>query len=324
MSELTKRLKSFSFASPSDWIFQFNKIYIFPTKYGLLYLLVIFIMILTGATYANNLIYLLGFFLFSVFASGMVQTHSNLNGTDVEVVQVEDTFAGEPARIHLKVKNQTKKLKQTLRVQVADKKIRDEIPAKAEIVEAHKSVACSFYVQAKTRGCFDLPRLKVYTNFPVGLFESWMFQAAERHYFVYPSPENYSGSLYRLWGEADKVISGKNLSHQTDSDFKEHRPYRAGESYRHIDWKAFARKRPLLVKTFDGDTGVKKIYCYADLGHLNPEQRLRQLSFWITESLRAHEPFQLVLPNFKSALGEGSAHARTCLRELASFPGAMT
>lgn len=297
-----------------------NKIYIIPNRFGALYMLVIFIMILTGATYSNNLIYLLGFFLFSVFVSGMVQTHSNINGVEVQVTSIDDSYEREVVRIHMIFKNRTKKIKQTLRAQLPkDSMYRLEIPAKADIVEAHKMVYASFEMNHHTRGVYSSPRLKVYTNFPMGLFVSWMYQISDKKYYIYPRPENFAGSKYQLIGESQELREGKTIDKQTDSDFREHREYRQGESYRHIDWKAYARKRPLLVKTFEGDSGVQKVFDYSKLVKLTPEKRLRQLSFWITESLRAHESFQLILPTERTGMGDGLSHARRCLRALAVF-----
>ena len=297
-----------------------NKIYILPNRFGLLYLLVILIMVLTGATYSNNLIYLLGFFLFSVFVSGMVQTHSNVNGTEVQVSSIDDAYEDQNVRIHLIFKNRTKKLKQTLRVQLPKgNEYILEVPAKAEIVEAHKMVSASFEINHHKRGVYRCPRLKVYTNFPMGLFVSWMYQNSEKDYYIYPRPENFPGSQYQLMGESQELRKGKAIDKQTDSDFREHREYRQGESYRHIDWKAYARKRPLLVKTFEGDSGVQKVFNYSQLYHLSPEERLRQLSYWITESLRANESFQLILPDERTGMSDGLAHARNCLRALAVF-----
>lgn len=311
----------FALTKTQEFFFKNKKIYIIPNRFGHLYLLVIIIMVLTGATYSNNLIYLLGFFLFSVFASGMVQTHSNLNGTDADVLSIEDAFADQPVTIHLKVINETKKTKQTLRLQMADKKYRDEVPAKADIVESHKSVSCRLTMRPHTRGCYQLGKLKLYTNYPVGLFESWMYLKFDKKYYIYPRPIDHVGDQYRLFGDEKDKIKGANLARQTDTDFREHRVYRPGEPYRHVDWKAFARSRDLLVKTFEGDSGVQKIFVYDDLKSLDPEKRLEQLSFWISESMKNEEGFQLVLPHFRSSMGDGVQHAKFCLRALAEFQG---
>ncbi len=319
MSESTEAALSKPLLSVQNFL-KPNKIYIIPNRFGLLYMVVIIIMVLTGATYSNNLIYLLGFFLFSVFVSGMVQTHINLNGVSVQVSSIDDAYEGEVVRVHLAFKNQTKKTKQTLRAQLPrDNEYRMEIPAKVDIVEAHKTVYSSLEVNHHKRGVYNALRLKVYTNFPMGLFVSWMYQGSEKEYFIYPRPENFSGSEYQRMGESQELRVGKTADKKADSDFREHKEYRQGESYRHIDWKAYARKRPLLVKTFEGETGIQKVFDYSKLTHLNPEERLRQLSFWITESLRANENFQLILPYERTGMSDGLTHAKKCLRSLATF-----
>ena len=301
------------------WILKNNKIYIIPTRFGILYFIVIIVMILTGATYSNNLIYLLGFFLFSVFVSGMVQTHNNIKGLQIKILNVEDCFEGEDTQVMVQILNPTKKTKQTIRIIASDKSIRHEIPGKAEVIEPHKSVTLQFPIQTQERGDFQLKKVNIYTNYPVGLFRSWMYQKVSFTYFVYPRPLNFSQSRFQLKGEKENLRAGSESYHSLESDFKEHRNYQYGESYRRIDWKAYARKRLLLVKNFDGSSGNLKSFDYNELSHLNTEQKLQQLSFWIFESKREKESFQLILPQFKLSSGNTESHAKSGLRALAIF-----
>lgn len=319
MSGLTDRpIPKKAFFS-ADNLLSNDKIYILPNRFGMLYMLVILIMILTGATYANNLIYLLGFFLFSVFVSGMVQTHSNINGVELQVTLIEDTYEDDPVKIYLVFKNRTKKTKQTLRAQLSNSDYQLEIPAKADIVESHKSASAVLEISGHKRGYYKCPKLKVYTNFPMGLFISWMYKYSEKSFYIYPKPQNYFGSKFRLIGDSEEQKEGKALDKKTDTDFREHREYRQGESYRHIDWKAYARKRPLMVKTFEGESGRQKVFDYSSLVHLNSEERLRQLSYWITESLRSQDSFQIIMPGEKSGMSHGITHAKACLQLLAVY-----
>ncbi|MES2965054.1 MAG: hypothetical protein V4760_14305, partial [Bdellovibrionota bacterium] len=55
-----------------------NRVYILPTGFGLVFIAGALVMILVGATYQNNLVNLLAFFMLSLVFIGMIQTHNNL------------------------------------------------------------------------------------------------------------------------------------------------------------------------------------------------------------------------------------------------------
>lgn len=307
-----------------DKVAKSNKIYILPNRFGSLYFFVIFIMILTGATYSNNLIYLLGFFLFSVFSAGMVQTHNNLKGLLLKVIRVEDSHEGDMVRVIVELTNSTKNIKQTIRVQLYDKDLRQEIPAKFDILHPHKSMTAELLVKAPKRGEYKLGRLKLYTNFPLGLFVAWLYEVPDNvSYFVYPKNKDFN-SKFQLYGEEKKKKKRRLLSVQSDNDFKEHKRYQVGESHRHIDWKVYARKRLLLVKAFDGESGEHRVFRYHELKHLNFEQRLQQLTYWISFAKKGNHNFRLDLPNRKVSFGSGTTHVQRCLRELAIFEEGST
>jgi len=65
-----------------------ERIYIVPTRFGFLYGFGIFVTISAGVIYSNNLVYLLSFFLVSLIVIGMIQTHNNIKGLQIEKVSV--------------------------------------------------------------------------------------------------------------------------------------------------------------------------------------------------------------------------------------------
>ena len=55
------------------------------------------------------------------------------------------------------------------------------------------------------------------------------------------------------------------------------RPFRDGDSPRQVDWKAYAREAPLLVKEYSAMGSELRMFDFSQLGNLGTEARLEQL-----------------------------------------------
>ena len=97
------------------------------------------------------------------------------------------------------------------------------------------------------------------------------------------------------------------------------RPFRAGDSPRQVDWKAYARGAPLLSKEYGSVTGRPQVFDYDALHGLEPEARLAQLCRWILESDARGQVYGLRLPRLEIAGGRGVQHRERCLSALARF-----
>jgi uncharacterized protein (DUF58 family) len=90
-----------------------------------------------------------------------------------------------------------------------------------------------------------------------------------------------------------------------------------GESVRHIDWKAFARGRPLSVKQFTGGDGHELWLDAAALEHVPLEKRLSQLALWVVNAEKEEIPYALKLGRTLLPTGLGSQQSRRALEALA-------
>lgn len=296
-----------------------EKIYIFPNGFGFLYLLVIVVMILVGATYNNNLIYLLGFFLFSVFVSSMVQTHNNIKDVRVEVTEIEDTFEGEAAKVSLLFRNESGRLKQTLRIIPRKKAMRAEIPGKLDVLSKRDSARSYFFLPVQKRGKYQLKDLTLYTVYPMGLFYSWKFVKADAEYYVYPKAVDARiRPAVKPIEELQQFTKSKG-SLDFQEDFRDHRALFPGESEHHVDWKVFAKTKEKMVKTFESPAGAIQSFSLGKVRSLPLEAALSQLSYWIQNANRKNQVFELELSEETTAADQGVGHARHCLRKLASY-----
>ena len=78
-----------------------RRIFIFPSRIGLFFLVVLAVMLIAAINYQNNMAFALVFFLFSLFIIAILHTFSNLSGLCIEAMHGYPTFAGEVAEFEL-------------------------------------------------------------------------------------------------------------------------------------------------------------------------------------------------------------------------------
>jgi len=169
-----------------------------------------------------------------------------------------------------------------------------------------------FSLPAKVRGRHKNPDIWVSGTFPLGLCFAWKSFSASGEHFVYPRPvgRSFEEGIFRGGGKGTPVWKGSD-------DVGGHRPYVAGDLLARMDWKVFARSEKLVVKTFEGSGGDRIVLRWEDTAFLDdPEARLRQLSFWISECLGRRKAFELQLPNG----GLSGENLSACRMALAVFP----
>lgn len=299
-----------------------GKVYIFPTKSGFLFLVGTAVVILTGATYNNNLVFLLGFFLFAIFIISMVETHNNLRGLCLEESPIPDQMAGSPISVPIRLMNQSNASRQMVEFYPADHRLQYGERRVIEEVKSQSSQVYSFVCAPFSRGVHAVPKVVVSTIFPLGLFRSWMVLRASGRIIVYPHP---SGQIplrpIASDHEAKEELSA--IGAQRGNDFREHRRYVSGESFHRLDWKVFARRRRLMIKEFEGTSDQRFSLRYNDVPQKDVELILSQLSKWLDLAKEKKAPFELILPTETIPFGVGQHHYQRCQRELARFEVAI-
>lgn len=289
-----------------------EKIYIIPTAYGFMYGGGIFVSLIGGAIYNNNLAFVLCFFLVALFLIGMVQTHNNLKSLDIEkvdiflspsqgigngVVWIKSRHSEGHAQLNMKFKSQ-----------------QDEMNTMIEVIHKNSLHPQSFEFSTGEWGKKKLKRITLSTKYPFGFFYVWRYFQCSVDYYVYPSPVGQA-NLEML--DREGINDGEHRQKRGD-DFSEHKKYEKGLSQKHIDWKAYARGRPLLVKKFD--EGVKQTY-WLDYDRTpgDEETKVRQLSQWIHTCEKSRQVYALKIKNREVLAGGGRRHKAQCLTLLASL-----
>ena len=294
-------------------LFRSDKVYILPTRAVITLVLILIAMWYAAVSQNNAMAYLLLFFLSSLAVLSMNYTHFNLVGLRLNVLHVAPVFAGSAAEIPIQIINASRRERRSIEVAID--------PATpyfiASIPSRDGTAVARVMFSSSVRGEHLLPRLILRSIYPLGLFEGRQYRApAGASVLFYPAPR---GHLPLPRGE---TLSRVELAAAGPGgeDYAGSRPYRAGESQRHVDWRAVARGQPLLLKQFVGTGGTRVWLNWPDVAALpDLETRLSQLCRWIVEAEREGFQYGLRLPGFEVSPSRGDSHRHHLLRALALF-----
>lgn len=280
---------------------KYNKTYCFPNKFGLLGFALFVVILAAGATYQNNLIFMMGFICLSFGMVAILQTARNLQNISVIALHVHGDYVGERSEAELTVKNNTDqtKLGLDLRLDWSGSPLHFTIPELSPYSAVTVRGSCML---DQSRGVHKVTRARLVTDFPYGLFRAWFYADCNDEIFIYPKAH------------------GQELFHkaysQAGEDFSGLKSYETGDNPRRIDWKVFSKTRDLYVKEFKEADGTEYVLSWDDLASEDFESRLSQMSAWILQAKNASARYNVILPKFQSGVGEGPYHFHKCMKAL--------
>jgi uncharacterized protein (DUF58 family) len=283
--------------------------YILPTRYGVLFGCILYGMLMSSINYSNSMGFLLTFLLTGICLTGMIHTFRNLIGVRISVSRSPAVFAGDTAIFNMRLENAGNRPAYALAL---GKNRR--LGSKIDIGPEQKSLL-GLPVPAIKRGRLQLGRIRIWSEFPLGLFHVWSWLEPDASVIVYPQP---GGTRYNLasYTSGPGKLPANTTGHD---DFAGLRRYHPGDSSRHIDWKAAARGHEILTKQFMDPAGGDIWLDWDRLQDAAPEQRLSQLCQWILDLHRLNASYGLKLPGCTIEPGRGQAHKHDCLTRLALF-----
>jgi uncharacterized protein (DUF58 family) len=287
-----------------------RRIYILPSRAGLLFASTLLVMLLGCVNYNLSLGYMLTFLLAGVGMVSILHTFRNLARMQLASGRAQAVFVGQEAIFNVLLINRTRLPRWSIALRRPD--------SQTVYVDAggHSTVAAEIRTPATRRGKLAIGRLRIFTTFPLGLFHAWSYVALDADCLVYPRPEPGNVPLPApTLGAHAGVESGAG-----QDDFAGLRKYQPGDSLRHVAWKAVARGQPILTKQFSGlAEGELWLDWDALPSDLGVEARLCRLARWVVDASRAGSTFGLRLPGNRIAPGSGAAHEEQCLTALALF-----
>jgi uncharacterized protein (DUF58 family) len=290
-----------------------RQLYMLPTRHGWGYGALLLVLLLAAVNYGNGLVYGLTFLLASVGVVSMLHTHRNLSGVRVTAGPCAAVFAGEPALFSICLANDSEVSRHGVAL------LHDRREVTRVDLAARETRCVSVPVATRRRGYLALPPVVVTTNYPLGILYTWSRKLAlPARCLVYPAP---AGDGTYPEAPADGAGEGQSRPGAGD-DFIGQREYRAGDSLRHVNWKALARDQGWYTKEYGGG-GASLVWLDWDLlAPLDSESRLSILCRQVLDAERHGASYGLRLPDTILAPGNGEQHRDRCLESLALFNGA--
>jgi uncharacterized protein (DUF58 family) len=297
-----------------------RRVYIFPSRAGGMFAVVLATMLLGSINYGSSLGYLLTFLLGSLALVAMLHTWRNLIGLRCGGGKAAPVFAGHEAIFDLYLDNRGSRQRHALAISTAPgRRLWPRAPAMHPATvraDADQISVLQIRKAAERRGRLPLGRIEIATTFPVGLFRAWSYWSPPVQCLVYPRP---AGAL-PLPSLADEAAIADSGTRQGTDDFFGFRDYRPGDSPRHIAWKALAREQGLHVKRFTGGGRGELMLRLADPNLAGPlETRLSQLCKWVLTADRMGLAYGLEMPGMRLPIDTGETHRERCLATLATF-----
>lgn len=283
-----------------------RNLFILPTAAGVVFGMLLLIMLITGINYQNSLIYLVTFLLGAVSVGAMHQTHRNLAGLELTLVQAGEGFAGDEILFRLRVAaGKDDAIALTLSG--------DDVSVRVGHVPSGQSVDIVLPVPSAYRGYLRPDQIRIETRFPFGLLKAWSWMRPVSVAVVFPRPIA-APEVSSAVEDGDQTASSRSPE---GNDHAELRPWREGDMSQRVMWKRFVRSGQMVVADWEADKGSPHWLDFNAFPGTDHELRLSYLSWLVLERGKSGARFGLNLPGQVIEPDSGPAHTTRCLRALA-------
>lgn len=298
--------------------------YIVPVKFGFYYAFSVLFMVGIGFNFSNNLVYLIAFFLGSIGLVVMHLTNYNLQKLKITLSPSAQSplYAGQENLL-------------LLEAQVPEKQIIYEVAFSFHETEKKKNFSeikpeqkIDLNLFFERRGWQYIPALSFESRFPFGLLRSWKKVKFSEKVLVYPHRKGLTQIPQKYFivdsdnsekPEDESSNTQKNPHKDEDFLFAGHRNFQNSDSFKRVDWKAYARIQRLLIKEFEIENLQNEIEIHYK--KTNPaqglEDRISQMALWIDLAEKSNKKYRLVLPQKKIEFSHGPQHYHECMKSLA-------
>ncbi|HEX8844766.1 MAG TPA: DUF58 domain-containing protein [Pyrinomonadaceae bacterium] len=316
------------------------------TKGGLIFLGVLAVVAFAAWNTGNNLLFLVFSLLASALFVSWAAARASLRDLIVSARFPDHIYAGEPAPVIVTLRN-TKRFLPSFSVLVAargpgsfdgrkGKSKRRKRPPFARRTLAyfmyvpHRAAAEQRVEQLfEKRGHQLITGFELSTHFPFGFFRRRRrLRARDVDIIVYPKPEPLGDELHLLPMNAGRLVSTRRGA---GHDLFSLRDYQPQDDLRHIDWKATARVRRLIVRQFTAED-ERRVTIALDTRAHDPvdekefnerfERGVTQAASLVAHFIDERAEVRLVIGEEGGRYGVGLEQLYSCLKRLAlAVPG---
>ncbi len=294
-----------------QFIINRKQLYILPTRHAISYFFILLLILFGSINYENSLGFMLVFLLVSLGFLGMIYTHQNINQLKIKIGQAEPVFAGQSIYFPVYISQTSNSIRPNLKL----------LSETGQITSTHlinnKNTECQLQLTTTQRGYVSPGRIKLYSEYPLGLFHAWSWLKLKGQCIVYPEPDSQHHPL----NFTENDTQGTSISNkQGIDDFAGIRQYQAGDLPNHMAWKAIARTGQLQTKLFNNES-TKKIWINWNNTNetLDIEHRLSILCRMILDANDKNIVYGLKMPDTVIQPSSGLQHKHNCLKTLSLF-----
>ena len=278
-----------------------------PTRYGIVFMILLLGMFAGSINYNNNLGFLLTFLLGGIALVSIAHTYRSIAGLRILSCSAEPVFAGEQASFEL--------VAEVANLERCSINFRLSNGLLAALnASAGSSGRINLQTPAASRGLLKPWPMLVYTDFPLGLFRVQSRLNPECGCIVYPRPAD---GKVELQSEGTAVDTDGGPNGPGADDFQGLKGYVPGDPLQRISWKASSRGRGLFTKDFNGHYGTAGYLDWYSIEGHNTEHKLSLLSHAVIDLHRRGLVYGLKLPGKCIAPASGNMHRKRCLTALA-------
>lgn len=286
-----------------------HNIFIFPTKQGLGFLIVLGLMFVGAVNYEASLAFALVFLLLGMSVLSILYTFRNMSGLHVSAVTGHSVFAGEKAEVTVILSRHGERHYEGVYARFPGSRI-----VVADLLDDHEQ-RVNVYVPVDKRGHFRPGRMMLDTVFPFGICRAWSLIDLELQCLVYPRPV----ACDLDWVVQQQTQDGATTHARGADDFHGLRNYHQGDSLRHVAWKQFARGQGMYTKEYATNMDDRIWLRWGMFPDLAGEERLSRLCWCVIQLDAAGVDYGLELPGIQLTPAKGQQHYARALELLALF-----
>lgn len=313
---------------PGEVILNQRRVFILPSKAGMGFSALLLVMFVSSINYNLSLGFGLTFLIAACAVVDMHLTFRNLAYLHLSAGRAAPVYAGEDVQFEMHLANRRGHDRFAIWIGfLSDDPAPERKRAAARRFHAvdvpgNASTTVVLSMQTTRRGWHPAPRVRLTTQFPLGLLRAWSYWRPQVSALVYPRPEDDAPPL-PMAGAAKADGSG---SAGTD-DFAGIRAYRPGDPLRQLAWRQIARVDvesggALVTKQFEGGSASELVLDFASLPRaLDVEARLSRMTRWVLEAEGRALAYGFRLGQTNLPAGLGPTQQQACLRALALYEG---
>lgn len=294
-----------------------RQIYILPTRFGILFAIMLIAMLIGANNYGSNPGFLFTFLLAGLGMAALFQTWKNLLGLELSAAGGDPVFLGTAASFGLMLSNSGSAPKAGIGLRLHRTMT---VAADRLDIGPGESRTGHIALQPQHRGWTHLPCVVIESIFPLGLFRAWVYVDIEHRCLVYPKPAASGSGFDQSTTTPNTAVSDT----QDGDDFAGHRPYQHGDNMHHVDWKVVARGKGWHTKQFAAERGEQIWLRLAAADGQNVEQRLASVTRAVLDFEELSAQYGLDLGNQQIEPDRGMGHRDICLKALALFGSSDT